>query len=117
MQQMLSYTGATKQHHFFLSLNYHSSATLFPCEPGAFSIGNQTSCTPCPPGMACPESDGSSNSICSPGSYSTDRSVVCTACPPGFACPFSDQELEIPCVPGLFSIGMQIECTQCPVGM
>ena len=47
------------------------------CFKGSYSVGNQTVCTPCPAGEACPNTHTNQSIICSPGEYSVGSQTVC----------------------------------------
>lgn len=48
-------------------------------------LGDQSACTPCPPGYYCPDADAYPV-ICPAGFYSNQSSTDCLECDPGFAC-------------------------------
>ena len=44
---------------------------------GTYSVGSQISCTSCPAGEACPNTNSNETVTCSPGEYSVGRQTVC----------------------------------------
>ena len=44
---------------------------------GSYSVGSQTSCTPCPAGEACPNTNSNETITCLPGEYSVGSQTVC----------------------------------------
>lgn len=73
----------------FLSIQLAASTSdIFDFLLGTFSGVAATSCTPCPPGSACPNISDSNQVVpCTAGSYSVGSAPQCTLCPPARFCP------------------------------
>ena len=63
-----------------------ASESPLDCVTGHYSLGNSTSCLPCPSGHMCPFADRLPEE-CPPGHYSTAKSMLCLKCGKGYACP------------------------------
>ena len=75
------------------------------CDPGTFSAGGQTTCTFCPPGRFCNETDSAAAQYdCAAGTYSGGKQITCT-----------------PCAAGTFGVIIAAvtpsDCNPCPSGM
>jgi hypothetical protein len=103
-----------KAHPFPCLLCRYSGPVL--CPLGSTSSANQSACTSCPAGFACPSRDPSSMTACQPGTYSIGGATTCTACSAGHACPHVDASTSTPCVSGSYSLGSAASCTVCPKG-
>lgn len=113
------------------------------CPDGSFSLFDEancpesssrgpSSCSPCPPGNACPFTS-SPPVPCAPGSFSLggqthctqcengsfaaeENSTYCEPCPSGSACTMG-ASAPVPCAAGFFSKSSAEECTGCAEGM
>ena len=65
--------------------------TSVPVCTGEQSWAEQTNCTQCPAGYACPsQTDPGQNTPCPEGSYSMEGVATCTTCPAGKQCPSTE---------------------------
>ena len=109
-----------RQHfqEFYCMLSFFRVENEIPCEPGTYSLGNQTVCTVCEAGYMCPDAEGASIEPCVAGTFSLAQATECTDCPLGKACPDTNSTLtQVECSPGNYSLGRQTECTPCPAGL
>lgn len=93
-----------------------SVSTPIACSAGTYSLGSNTTCTTCPAGKKCPNTDGTGIEDCPSGQYALAGSVTCTLCPRGYACPDPASSVKVKCDSGTYSTGEQASCTQCPAG-
>ena len=94
----------------------NKSTTPKPCSAGKYSPGGTMTCSDCPKGFYCPESQLSSPIACPNSTYSVLTSAKkCLECPPGKWCLYSDQS-PVECENGSYSTGGSARCTSCPAG-
>ena len=86
------------------------------CPPGTYTVGEETQCTPCPPGYRCPSTTHADVFKCAAGTFSLGNRTTCTSCPPGFACPDPASHVRVRCENGFYSQGNLSSCVACPAG-
>ena len=86
------------------------------CTAGYYSLGSQSSCTPCPGGSECP-STTAAPTACTAGSYASNQSIACTTCAAGFYCPNNEQTEQWACPTGSYQTATgQTSCISCTAG-